>query len=419
MISPQSSGRSHKLGLAVLTAAVALLAAECAARRLSLPPEYVQNLRFDPVFGFRSRPDDRMQMRDENGPAPWSTNSSGFLGPEFPEPDAPREGQRLLFLGDSFLNVWGVRLENAMTEITAARLTAAGTPAVAWNVSCNGWGTAQERIALREFGPRIRPDVVVLCVFPSNDLANNEIELADRTYVSTGDCLRPYLVLVPAHPDGELELAWSQPLRSFLRRHSRLFGLLEQRILARAEKGRKGRLHPDEPPPTAVASRMRSGLSAHEALEFLRSHPPDHPWERAWKTTEALIAATQREAQALGARFLMVVIPHHFQVQRDPSWLALERKVRRIDARGLDGEHDWNGAEARLARFAAERGIEAVLLLERLRELVRIGEPVYQDDGGHLNTRGHALAGQVIAEHLLAPTPASDPAPTGAPVEAF
>jgi hypothetical protein len=256
--------------------------------------------------------------------------------------------------------------------------------------------------------------VVVLSLFPSNDLANNEIELADRTYISTGDFLHPYLVLDPA--SGALELRWSQPVRAFLRRCSRLFGVLEQRlqVLAKSRKidwllyGGEGR--------TNLADRLRRGLSPEESLEFLRSQAADHPWEKAWATTEALLVDTRRAVEELGARFLVVVIPHRYQVQSDAPKFALDHLVRRIDPRGLDAEHDWNRPETRLARLAAEEGIEMVMLLERLRARARAGENTYQPDG-HLNTLGHRVAGEAIAERLLANAPVADPVPTGAPVD--
>lgn len=405
--------RMRKSVLATLIALLALALGECAARILFPPPEYVRGLVFDPVLGFHSRPDNRLQTSDEEGPLDWATNSRGFLGPELPEKGEPKTAQRLLFLGDSFLHVWGVRPENAMTEVSARLLAEAGTPAVAWNVSCNGWGTVQELLGLREFGARIRPDVVVLAFYGSNDVATNEIELADRTRVSTADFLHPYLVFDPADPLAEPELCWSQPVRSFLRRHSRLFGTLEleAQILA-SEKDIDWLLYG----PKRTPKSERVGLSPIESLEFLHPHPRGHPWEKAWVTTEALVTLAAREAQELGARFLLLVIPNHAQVQRDARVLAMDAKVRRTDLGGLDAWYDWNGAETRLARLAHERGIEAVFLLGRLREPARAGELAYKADG-HLNTLGQRLAAQAIVEHLRAPAPASDPVPEGAPVD--
>jgi hypothetical protein len=404
--------RLRKLALAALAMTIALVSAELAARALAPPPEYMPNLLFDPEFGFRTKPDLRLTTRDEAGPMEWATNSLGFLGPELPDPDAHRSERRVLFLGDSFLHVWNVRLENALTAVAADRLTRAGPRAVAWNLSCRGWGTNQELLALRSFGARVRPEDVVLCVFPSNDLANNELELADLTNLSPGDFLHPYLV---PEEDG-LELSWSQPVRSFLRRRSRLFGLLDVRVQLFARQRELDWLLYGVPAPLP-AERAARGLSPFEDLECFRQHGRGDPWERAWTTTEALILETRRETLALGARFLMVVIPHAYQVHSDARRHRRERLLRRHGLAGLDTEHDWNLPETRLARFAAEHGIEVVILLERLREAARTGADTYQSNG-HLNTLGNRVAGEAIAEHLLAPAPRSDPVPLGAPVEA-
>jgi hypothetical protein len=404
---------TRKLGLAALIALAALAIAECAARKLCPPPEYVRGLVYDPVLGFRSRPDNRKKTNDEEGASDWFTNSRGFLGPELPEEGEPKTGKRLLFLGDSFLHVWNVRLENAMTEVSARLLTESGTPAVAWNVSCNGWGTVQELVALREFGARVQPDVVVLSFYGANDVATNEIELADRTRISTADFLHPYLVVDPADPFAEPALRWSQPVLSFLRRHSRLFETLdlEAQVLAN-EKGIEWLQYG----PSRVPRSERVNLSPVESLEFLYPHPSGHPWDKAWVTTEALITHAAEESRRLGARFLLLVVPNLVQVQRDAGVVAIDVKARRTDPRGIDALFDWNGAETRLARLANERGIEAVFLLGRLREHARAGESAYQSDG-HLNTLGQRLAGEAIVEHLRAPAPASDPVPDGRPID--
>jgi hypothetical protein len=224
--------------------------------------------------------------------------------------------------------------------------------------------------------------------------------------------LRPY----PVPGTAGAEIRWTQPIRSTLRRHSRLFTWLDYAGQVLAARYEWAGLRYGGEPESRLRELVPRGLSPIPALEFLRPHGPDSPWEEAWLTTEALVLDVEREARALGARFLLLVIPASHQVEHTARDRALDRRVQRLDPLGLDGLHDWNAPEARLAEFVAEHGLEAVLLLERLRAAAGEGTPTYKADG-HLSTLGQSLAGEAVAERLLEAAPRCDPPPTGAPVE--
>ena len=133
---------------------------------------------------------------------------------------------------------------------------------------------------------------MVLFVYPANDLINNSMGLAGRTTVSAGDPIRPYLV-----PEGgELRVRHLHPLRALLRAHSRLFAILEKRVLAAS--GEATTAGED------VGARMRAGRAPREDFEIFRTHDPGDRWEEAWVTTFALLEAFRDECEAMRNNFV-------------------------------------------------------------------------------------------------------------------
>jgi hypothetical protein len=246
-----------------------------------------------------------------------------------------------------------------------------------YGLASSDYGTAQELLLLRQLGPALAPDVVVLAMYPHNDLVNNTLELAGRTEVSPGDDLRPYLV--PGN-SGDLELRYAQPLRAWLRRASRAFAWLERRVLARAA-AREDAANPQAVFPD-MAERLARGRAPREDLELYRPPPPGGAWARAWETTEALLRAG----------------------------VAIEELL------------DWSLPERRLRDFFDREGIEARLLLDPLRRAVTRDQPVYARDV-HLTWRGHAIAAEAVLEWVTgSPAPAvarsNTPGPPLLPPEA-
>jgi hypothetical protein len=390
--------------LALAAFALALFAAEAVARIGWDPPRYHNEpLRFDPELGFRGIPGRHRidgHASADGAPHVLVLNRDGFRGRPLPldesaDPPGPAaRARRIAFVGDSFVLGAGVREEQLLSSRVAEALAARGEATSTWNLAAADYGTGQELLLLRSAGEQIEPDAVVLAIYPHNDLINNFEGLAFRTEVSPGDYLRPYVV-----PHGDrLEIRYTHPLRAWLRRHSRLFALLERRAVDYGGRRRLAWLFPFEPP-TPPAVRIRRGLAPREPQEIYRTHPPDSDWERAWQRTTDLLTAFRDTCDALGARLVVVVIPELHQVRRVAQDVAMDLRLRQLQHVPLDRYLDWNLPERRLARFFAQQGIESALLLPRLRSAVSRGEQVYLPDR-HLNARGHELAAQAILEVL-------------------
>jgi hypothetical protein len=389
--------RRRVLAIAALASLAAAVAVELVVRATREPPVYIGLLPFDPELGYRMPPSFQGAAYDERGTSVYRLSSLGFRGPELPAPGEPKpaERTRVLFVGDSFLTPT-VRDEDLVQSACVSALGERGIAADAYTLCCNDYGTAQELMLFERHGERVRPDAVVLVVYPANDVAGNSVELAGRVETCAGDYLRPYLV-----PHGEaFEVTWAQPARAFLRRHLRSFALLDRALIARAKEGGLFAWYAPWPldlPRTA--ERLRAGLSPAEWLEVFREHDPEHPWERAWRVTEELLLAFAARARELGARFLVLVVPATRQAEINSFTYCSDLWTERFGGGARLAQLDMDLPDRRLAALGRRTGIEVRLLLEPLRAAARAGTASYMSDG-HLNGRGGALAGAVVADWI-------------------
>ena len=394
--------------------AFVLLVAEGVARVAFAPPRYHNEpLRLDATLGFAGIPGYSRRQKDAEGSLyAFALNVDGFRGPVLPETgDPPSDRARIALLGDSFLVGQGVPEEALLSRRLERALGARGQESEVYNLSAADYGTGQQLLLFDSVRERLAPDHVVLALYPGNDVVNNFEGLAGRTAVSPGDPLRPYVV--PGSGDATA-VHFVQPLRHRLRHVSRLFAVLEHRLVAYAVVGGIGVLQPFG----AVASpeaRIASGELGYERLELFREHPPDHVWEQAWQRTFALLRALRSRCDAQGARLHVLVIPALHQVRRAAGAIQLDLLQRAHDGTRFDERLDWNLPERRIAAFLREEGIGTTLLLDALRGSARRGERPYLHDH-HLSAAGHAIAAESLAASLDAGAKPAGARPGGAPI---
>jgi hypothetical protein len=409
--------RSRARRLALLALLALPFLAEVAVRAVFAAPTYMEGMAFDPELGYRQPSFLVLDGRpDPEGAYSYRTNSLGFRSPELPgEAEPPPPGTtRLFFVGDSFLAGVNVRPDDVLPFSCEAALRARGHAVEAYNISYRGIGTAQELLLFRRHAESVRPGVVVLVFYVGNDVVDNTPELVGRTTVSSGAYVRPFLL---SDGRGGLETVWLDPARAWLRARSRIFQALEIKLL------NAGLV---EDPAAADQSqtaeqRIAAGHLPDRSLEVFRSPEPLGPWEAGWKRTEDLLRAFRSEVEALGARFVLVVVPHRYQVQKDGVSRVLDEWLREARRPALDELVDWNLPERRIGAFAAAEGFVSVPLLDALREATAATRKSHYLFDGHLDSRGHRLAGTllagVLAEVLAGRSPPPAQAPAGAPIE--
>lgn len=369
-----------------------LVLVEGVARIAFDAPVYYTNLVDDPVAGFRMR-GSNLRNEDDLGTFRYITNSQGFRGPELPTAPRPKDDDtyRVLMIGDSFLNAWAVRPEFLMSEGVKRALEAEGRPTEVFVCSCDGYGTAQELLQYERYVDTLRPDAVVLVIYPPNDVLNNSI---DHAGLSWGDFLRPFFVV---DDEGKLTTTYSHPWRRRLRRFSRAFALGEFAIMKsyRDESTDWGALREPTRPTPELLKEGRTPVDLWMPL----CRKPDAKVERAWRTTEAIIDTLNKDVARRGADFLTLVVPHVAQVCRNIFEEDMQFQAALINTT-LEDVVDWNGPEKRLHAFGERRQIDVRSLVDVLREHTGPDQPRMYVEDGHLSRHAHPLAAKMIVDWI-------------------
>ena len=244
--------------------------------------------------------------------------------------------KRLLILGDSFAQATALDYDSTFPGYLETHLNT--TSSEHWEVLKFGvgdWGTAQQLLSLKHYGLAYEPDVIVLQVFPLNDICNNNIRVA-RT-CSLQDHHRPYLVAT----DAGLRTVYIHPWRRTLRNASRLFALLEGLIMPGAS------LHPGlGQHDLQTVKRLRNELYSehgrkvgltHRSVVYVYLDDAEQPavFRHGWAVTRAMFEEVTALAAERNIELVALVIPYKGSL--DPSWSPLPvpvdttRGTRRVE----------------------------------------------------------------------------------------
>ena len=353
---------------------VGILFVEITLRVLALvPPSAFYQL--DPSTGHSHRPGARGWFRQE-GEAFIEINGQGLRGPEVAE--SKSGGLRIAVLGDSFVEAFQVAFDRAFASVLERELAsscAQEVEIIGFGVS--DYGTAQELLTLRERVWQYQPDIIVLAFLTGNDIRNNSRKL--DPYLN-----RPYFRLEGRSLvlDGEFR-DWQASRRVYLSIVHRSALLLWLDRL----RGRLTKAWRDDRPPA------EAGVD-----ERVYKEPSNPDWEEAWTITELLLFEINREVAKHGAELLIVTLSNGIQVHPD-------RSIREGFAQQI-GVSDLFYPDHRIADFGEANGI-SVLSLAPLFQKYADEHRVFLhgfDNGqlglGHWNEKGHALAGEVVAQRL-------------------
>src|SRR6185503_9045679 len=169
----------------------------------------------DPRFGVWHRPDAVATQPSASFNVRYRTNS---IGARDVEHAAKQTRPRLLALGDSCFEGWGVEQERRVTDLLQQ---ATGREVV--NLAMTHFGPYQELLAYREFAPRFEHDAVLVGIVPMNDFFDLDLAKARHSQDDL-DRYRPYLA--GSFPDYRKVSLRESAARRFLRRESMAFNAL-------------------------------------------------------------------------------------------------------------------------------------------------------------------------------------------------
>lgn len=388
--------RLSSVGVGILAA---LAIAEIVIRFAGLAPTSFYT--YDPDCGWTTKPD-TAGWQTQEGRAFVRINYAGFRGPDYPLAK-PAGTLRVAVLGDSFTEAQQVAEQDTFCAVAQRRiqsampLEAAGSGATVpfsrvevMNFGCDGYGTAQELVTLRERVWRYEPDVVVLAVFTGNDIRNNSVVLE-------GDKCRPFYVFDGPKLvlGGPFEGSFWFRTNCMLRFESRHFQVLN--MLGDANSVLRHRIRAvwasGHPTPSQPA------LSEPGLDDAIYQPARDKVWREAWRVTDAEIEMVQRNVADHHARLLVVTLANGIQDGPDP--IARRHYMQFVGAKDLFRPDDH------IRNLGARDGFEVLNLappMQRYAEAHHLYLHGFRNTRlglGHWNADGHREAGELIAQRLI------------------
>ena len=288
--------------------------------------------------------------------------------------------QRILLLGDSFMEALQAEYDQSLPGLLEARLAPRLHHAVAVrNTGVGGWDPPQYLIEARRTLGREPFDLVLVAVYLGNDIVPEPIErYAPRAPVEV------HRLRLPRQLNGrELIDAVLYPVNDFLELRSQLFIFL------------KTRLH---------SLRTRLGLTAEEFPVGLLRQEAGSP---RWSVTARILSDIRDVARTHGVPTTFVLIPAPYQV--DSAEFHRSLQGFRIDSSAVD-----LGQPNRLLA-AAMRGhhLEVLDVLPAFREAQQGGSRLYGQVDRHLSPAGHELLARLVeplvVDRLAAPNRPAPP----------
>ncbi len=327
-------------------------------------PEFQRLFMPDPYIGYRLAPGASARFTTADFDTRITINQAGVRDREV-APKAAGE-RRIVVLGDSLVMAVQVELEETFTAQLERRLNASAAPPRRFrviNAGVQGYGPVEEYLFHRHVTSALRPDIVILALYPGNDAV--EAGVSARRLDDAGG-KRPA-------DDGLTAFQRFTQWRRRLMRRSVVVQVV--RLRAMTLVGRFG-WRPEIDPPLRT---------------FLADTPPEiaRGLDVMREAVSRLAVLTARE----GARLVVVLLPARFQVD-DGDYGRLKEIAARS---GKILERD--GATRRFKAALAGVGAPVFDALPPLREAAKTSG-VFMQSTAHFTPYGHARLAEIVERFL-------------------
>lgn len=260
------------------------------------------------------------------------------------------------------------------------------------NCGVSGYGTAQEFLLLQHYLIPLQPDVVLVAVYPENDIRNNSRTLE-------GDPSRPYFRISSAgqldpNPDDSFltDVSWLaantqyEQIKAAVINHSR--------ILQVAKEAKRWR-----------TAESIQALSAEETLVaavnqaryvYGPSEDPEH--QQAWMLTELLLQQLASVCTRHAISVCFMDVPSSVQSWPNPDMWRSVANTCRVD--------DLFYAEKRLAAICEKATLPFLPLAAKMQQQAKRRREYLHgfnntvEGVGHWNAAGNAVAAEIVVEWL-------------------
>jgi hypothetical protein len=190
------------------------LATKMGLLRMDLPSYSIANITpfwmdMDPNFGVWRPANSQYRHLKSCFDITYRTNSHGMRDAERP---LKTQGPRVVVLGDSFIEGYGVARQDRLTNILERRT---GIPHLNFGTSGN-FGLTQSLLLYKTLASRFDHDAVIISVLPDNDFSDDDPGKAETIF---HDRYRPYLA--GTYPNYELFYSNPNIIKTHLREYSK------------------------------------------------------------------------------------------------------------------------------------------------------------------------------------------------------
>ncbi|MDY6971274.1 MAG: hypothetical protein SV775_02985 [Thermodesulfobacteriota bacterium] len=383
--------------LSFLTVIFCLLVGESVMR--SVGPPYFDSLfwEYEPELGWTNRKDCFFYSTGgDKKPILVEFNKEGFRGNNYPA-EKPAYTRRVIILGDSFSEATQVNVEEIYWR-RLSTLLGSNNGNYRWEVINFGVGdysTTQEYLTLVSKALDYSPDLIVLQVFPGNDVCNNTIVAPN--IASPQDEYRPYF-----DPETQYRtITYLSPATSWFRRHFSLFRFIDIRIrhLASNVIGKPDPGSRDFWLAEVEEKLMELGLprisfydyQLYSAAASILSNTfaePEYQFpfiREGWKVTDHAIRKIVSVAEDVGIPVIVLVFPS--EIQFPPKYaICLNELPFPID-RYYPGR--------RIADLLRSYNVPVLTFIDRFEESLYEVTPFID---GHFNAAAHEIVANILAE---------------------
>lgn len=302
-------------------------------------------------------------------------NNEGFFDVDH-QINKPKDTFRIVLLGDSFVqnvqtelkNSIGKSIENLLQKNLPKRIEVI-------SIGMGDTGTTQQYLALKEFGLKYQPDLVIHFFLTANDLKNNSNTLQNDPY-------RPYFIL----QGNDLKLISAQ------RKPISFHQTIKERI-----KSLK----------TVTLVLMLRQKFLESKTNRLLGYPLDYQvyksdysndFQDSWEVTQRIILKTKDLAMKNNSKYLLVTLANNEQVNQD-LWMELNKIYPSLSEAALDLEKP----EKLFKKFCSDSNAFCFQLLPEFLEFAKKNPQTkthFKYDG-HWNQSGIDIATNSITSYLL------------------
>lgn len=323
----------------------------------------------DPVLHHVLAPSASYTLRSREFEVEVRTNSRGMRADEIP--DSASDAFRIMILGDSFVEGYGVRVEEGVAEQLERRIKSTGGNRAVTVLNCGvaGYSPILEYLQFSTTGVQLRPDLVIL-FYDMSDVQEDVLYAEDADFDSMGVPVRVH----PSWPSfGQATRVPRGWLKTFLHEHSYLYSLTGM-VLESSKSN-----------PVFERGNIRAGRFMH-TVDSLSTG-----WEEYFRFSFSFVRMTADLCKRHGIPFVLVALPRGHQVN-DREW-SVGRSLW-----GLEQRTYHSAIFGELLSFARQEQLMYLDMTPAFR--AKSEGDLYFPIDGHWTARGHSVAADTLFQFL-------------------